>query len=166
MHNSMNGAMRFPCKENNHGKGLLILYILHTLQRSPKSGYEILNEIKEKTEGRWVPSKGTIYPSLTQLEKKRLIKVVGVEKRSKKIFSITPQGKELLHQFRKRSGFARKKFEMVRGLLVEVLGVSRVEKRLYEVWEGAMKAYEKDKIRTIKVLEECISDLGEIYGRD
>ena len=54
---------------NEQQKGFLTIYLLFSLKQKPKSGYELLSEIKEKTEGAWVPSKGTIYPLLIQLEK-------------------------------------------------------------------------------------------------
>ena len=54
------------------------LFVLRTLSSQPKSGYDILKEIGEKTHGEWCPSKGTIYPILSELEKEELIEVEGV----------------------------------------------------------------------------------------
>ena len=73
-------------------KGLLRLFILRTLSNEAKSGYDILREIGEKTKGEWSPSKGTIYPILTDLEEKNLIKGVEEGARARKAFRTTEAG--------------------------------------------------------------------------
>ena len=49
----MTGLWKFHCK-NGKERGFLALYILHSLKNKPKSGYEILKEIEEKTKGKWI----------------------------------------------------------------------------------------------------------------
>ncbi|MFA6224916.1 MAG: PadR family transcriptional regulator [Methanoregula sp.] len=80
---------------SSHGgkeRSFLALYILHTLQERPTSGYDLLKEIAEKTGGTWAPSKGTIYPLLKQLEEEGLIEVAATEKRAKTLFTVTQTG--------------------------------------------------------------------------
>jgi DNA-binding PadR family transcriptional regulator len=163
----MKAILQFTCKNGRgRGKGLLMLYILHTLQKSPKSGYEIINEIREKTGGRWMPSKGTVYPLLAQLEREKMIRVLKTEKRSKKIFCITERGRKVLTGFRARRAEAIKNFEMLRGILVELLGKREVDELLFMLWQNAAKAYECNPLETRKVIENCISALGEINERN
>jgi len=78
-------------------KGILTHYLLYSLNKKPKSGYELIEEIKEKTKGAYIPSKGSIYPILNHLEEERLIKVKSIEKRSKSIYEVTSQGKKLFY---------------------------------------------------------------------
>lgn len=68
----MTGLWTFASKDGKE-RGLLALFILHSLNQQPKSGYELLKEIEAKTEGLWAPSKGTLYPILKQLEEEELI---------------------------------------------------------------------------------------------
>lgn len=76
-------------------KGLLPLYVLHILNFGPTTGNYISHDIGERTNGKWVPSTGGIYPLLKSLEKDGL--VIGnwddPKKKFRKIYSLTPEGK-------------------------------------------------------------------------
>jgi DNA-binding PadR family transcriptional regulator len=62
----MTGFFKFAGRGGKE-RGLIALYVLHTLDKHPGSGYELIKEIEEKTGGKWVPSKGTLYTFLKQL---------------------------------------------------------------------------------------------------
>ncbi|NFH69279.1 PadR family transcriptional regulator [Clostridium botulinum] len=76
-------------------KGLLPIYVLYILSLTPTNGNEISNQIRIRTNNRWIPSTGGIYPILKKLEKEALI--VGIwddpNKKFQKIYHLTPQGK-------------------------------------------------------------------------
>jgi DNA-binding PadR family transcriptional regulator len=78
--------------DDQHKRGLLRLFVLRTLSTEPKSGYDILKEITEKTQGEWHPSKGTIYPILTELDKEGLIETVEEGARARRAFRTTDEG--------------------------------------------------------------------------
>ena len=75
-------------------KGLLPLYVLHILNFGPTTGNYISHDIGERTNGKWVPSTGGIYPLLKKLEKEGL--VIGEwddpKKKFQKLYSLTPLG--------------------------------------------------------------------------
>jgi len=75
-------------------KGLLPLYVLYILSLGPTNGNDISHKIGERTNGRWIPSTGGIYPLLSKLEKSKL--VVGnwdnPEKKIQKIYNLTDLG--------------------------------------------------------------------------
>ena len=116
----MSNVLNFEM-HNGQQKGILTMYILYSLQKKPKSGYEIISEIKEKTEETWVPSKGTIYPLLRQLENGGLIKVKITEKRSKNIFKVTPKGKKMILNTKKQGESMMKKFMKYRNLIIDMI---------------------------------------------
>ena len=68
----MTSLLQFASK-SGRARSLLALYVLHSLDKSEKSGYDIMREIEKLTSGAWVPSKGTLYPLLHQLETEGLI---------------------------------------------------------------------------------------------
>ncbi|AOR22308.1 PadR family transcriptional regulator [Clostridium taeniosporum] len=76
-------------------KGLLPIYVLYILSLNPTNGNEISNQIGIRTNGKWIPSTGGIYPILKKLEKDDLI--VGVwdnpNKKFQKIYHLTQKGK-------------------------------------------------------------------------
>ncbi|GAA0116921.1 PadR family transcriptional regulator [Clostridium senegalense] len=80
-------------------KGLLPIYVLYILSIGATNGNDISNKIGERTNGKWVPSTGGIYPLLKKLEKKKLI--VGnwddSKKKMQKIYKLTEDGEKELH---------------------------------------------------------------------
>jgi DNA-binding PadR family transcriptional regulator len=78
--------------DGQHKRGLLRLFLLRTVSSEPKSGYDILKEITEKTQGEWHPSKGTIYPILSELDKEGLIETVEEGARARRAFRTTEKG--------------------------------------------------------------------------
>jgi DNA-binding PadR family transcriptional regulator len=54
-------------------------------------GYEMIQELEERTGGRWTPSAGSIYPTLQLLEDEGL--VTGEESGGKRRFSLTDAGR-------------------------------------------------------------------------
>ena len=136
------------------------MYLLHSLQKKPKSGYEIISEIKQKTEGTWVPSKGTIYPLLRQLEKGGLIKVKTTEKRSKNIFKITPKGKKIILNTKKQGESMMKKFMKFRNLIIDMIEEdSEVLSTMMQIQNSVFMSYKGKKNEVIKILRRCSSEL-------
>ena len=70
-------------------------YILLCL-RTPNHGYGVVQAVKEMTNGEIVLAPGTMYGSLTKMEKDKLIKFVREEDK-RKIYSITELGTEVLN---------------------------------------------------------------------
>jgi len=70
-------------------------YILTILYEGPTHGYSIISQFKKRVKKEISPS--LVYPFLQQLEKKGLVKhtVEPVGEKERKIFELTPQGKEL-----------------------------------------------------------------------
>jgi DNA-binding PadR family transcriptional regulator len=146
--------------QNGQQKGILTIYLLCSLKKKPKSGYEIISEIKEKTEGAWVPSKGTIYPLLKQLEKGELIKVKTKDKRAKIIFEITPKGKEMILHVKKQGEHMMKKFMKFRNLLIDMIEEdSEVISTMMQIQDSVFMSYKGKKNEVIKILRRCSSEL-------
>lgn len=66
--------------------------ILALLDDRPMHGYEMIQELDERTGGRWRPSAGSIYPTLQLLEDEGLVSVEAVD--GKRVFSLTDEGRE------------------------------------------------------------------------
>ncbi len=145
---------------NGQQRGILTMYLLYSLQKKPKSGYEIISEIKEKTEGTWVPSKGTIYPLLKQLENGGLIKVKTTEKRSKNIFKITPKGKKIILNTKKQGESMMKKFMKFRNLIIDMIEEdSELLSTMMQIQNTVFMSSKEKKYEVIKILRRCSSEL-------
>ena len=66
------------------------------LAEEPRNGYQIMQEVEERSGGVWNPSPGSVYPALSQLEDEGLIR--SQESEGRRLFELTDAGRELLAQ--------------------------------------------------------------------
>jgi len=89
-------------------KGFIRCQVLESLGEKPMSGSEIMDEIEKRTDGRWKPSPGSIYPLLSWLQDNHYIKEVSAEETDMKRYTLTESGKALLKEQRRiREQFRR-----------------------------------------------------------
>jgi DNA-binding PadR family transcriptional regulator len=60
------------------------------LAEEPRNGYQIMQEVQERSDGVWRPSPGSVYPALQQLEDEGLIR--SHESDGRKLFALTDEG--------------------------------------------------------------------------
>jgi DNA-binding PadR family transcriptional regulator len=60
------------------------------LAEEPRNGYQIMQEVQERSDGVWSPSPGSVYPALQQLEDEGLIRSEELDGR--KLFALTDAG--------------------------------------------------------------------------
>lgn len=75
-------------------RGALKYLILDLISKKPRHGYDIIREIEESCGGYYVPSPGTIYPTLQMLEDLGHVKVK--EENGKKVYELTDEGQAFL----------------------------------------------------------------------
>ena len=66
--------------------------ILAVLAERPMNGYQIIQDIAERSGGVWKPSPGSIYPTLQQLEDEDLVRAD--DQGGRKVYHLTTQGEE------------------------------------------------------------------------
>ncbi|WP_298040587.1 PadR family transcriptional regulator [uncultured Microbacterium sp.] len=66
--------------------------VITLLAEAPMHGYQIINEIAERSGGAWKPSAGSVYPTLQLLADEGLI--VAEEQNGRKTYSLTGSGRE------------------------------------------------------------------------
>jgi DNA-binding PadR family transcriptional regulator len=64
------------------------------LAEEPRNGYQIMQEVEERSDGVWRPSPGSVYPALQQLEDEGLIRSEEIDGR--KLFRLTDAGQAQL----------------------------------------------------------------------
>jgi DNA-binding PadR family transcriptional regulator len=72
-------------------RGDVRMAILTLLAERPMHGYEVMQELSQRSDGLWQPSAGSIYPTLQQLEDEGL--VAATESDGRRVFSLTDAGK-------------------------------------------------------------------------
>jgi DNA-binding PadR family transcriptional regulator len=61
------------------------------LAEEPRNGYQIMQELEERSEGMWRPSPGSVYPALQQLEDEGLIR--SEEAEGRRLYHLTDAGR-------------------------------------------------------------------------
>jgi DNA-binding PadR family transcriptional regulator len=91
-------------------QGLLKPFILKLLSERPMHGFEIMEEIFQRTVGMWHPGPSSIYPALIQLEDEGYIEPVitqqkegkstkGGGEKSRRPYRISKKGAEVLRDY-------------------------------------------------------------------
>jgi DNA-binding PadR family transcriptional regulator len=66
------------------------------LAEEARNGYQIMQEVEERSDGVWRPSPGSVYPALAQLEDEGLIR--SEETDGRKLFALTDAGRAQVEQ--------------------------------------------------------------------
>lgn len=84
------------------GGGLLPRLVLHLLERRPYYGNEIMKEIQERAQGRWITNPGVIYPMLSFMEQRGLVEGSWEDetRRTRRFYRITQRESEELAQLK------------------------------------------------------------------
>jgi DNA-binding PadR family transcriptional regulator len=70
--------------------------ILDVLAVEPMNGYQIIQQIAERTEGAWKPSPGSVYPTVQQLEDEGLVE--GVDGAGRRLLRLTDAGQRYVEE--------------------------------------------------------------------
>ena len=72
--------------------------VLALVAEQPRHGYEIIQQIAERTGGAWRPSPGSVYPTLSQLQDEGLVRVEQAEGR--RVVHLTEEGTRYVEEHR------------------------------------------------------------------
>ena len=67
--------------------------VLALLAEQPMHGYQIIQELADRTQGAWRPSPGSVYPTLQQLADEELVRETTSET-GKRVYEVTDAGRE------------------------------------------------------------------------
>jgi DNA-binding PadR family transcriptional regulator len=145
------------------GRGDVRAAILLLLAEQPMHGYELIQQIQDKSGGVWVPSPGSVYPALQQLEDERLVAFDRVEGR--KTASLTEQGRAYVEEHRAELGAP---WDDVSG---GVTGEARELHKLVGALIGAVHTVgsvgSRDQVRqAAEVLDQARKSLYRILAED
>jgi DNA-binding PadR family transcriptional regulator len=86
------GGPRRPFGASKARRGDVRVAILSVLAERPMNGYQVIQEIAERSGGVWKPSPGSVYPTLQQLEDEGLVRVDAKEGR--RLYDLTDEGRD------------------------------------------------------------------------
>jgi len=124
--------------------------VLALLTERPMHGYEIIQQIEERSGGVWRPSPGSIYPTLQLLADEGLVS--GDETGGRRLFTLTDAGREQAGRHEGQSPFTQERdetFEVAHQFREELgqLGMA--------VWQVAQVGSEAQRTEILGVLTEA-----------
>jgi PadR family transcriptional regulator len=94
-----------PKYEQQMKKGVLEMLVLKLILEEEKYGYQLLNELKSKSDGMFTLKEGTLYPILYRLEEDGMVISSWSEPKgkevSRKYYAITQEGIHILREMSK-----------------------------------------------------------------
>jgi len=76
--------------------------LLLLLEEETRNGYQLMEEIEQRSDGSWRPSPGSVYPALSQLEDEGLVQAD--QETGRRAFSLTDEGRAYVEENRERLG--------------------------------------------------------------
>jgi len=76
--------------------------ILLLLEEEPRNGYQVMQELEQRSDGAWRPSPGSVYPALQLLADEGLIR--GETREGGTVYQLTDTGRAHLDENRERFG--------------------------------------------------------------
>lgn len=152
-------------------RGMLRYVILDLLRDGPKHGYEIIKYLEERTDGRYSPSPGTLYPTLQYLEDLALVR--SDQEEGRRVYQLTDAGRAELEEhshfaqdfwsrFHERvpSGATLQEINFLKDALHDL--TRTVGRSLH----SAIFTGNPDTIRRMRqTLERCQNEIREIIGQ-
>ena len=137
--------------------------ILLLLAEEPRNGYQLMQEIEERSEGVWRPSPGSVYPALQQLEDEGLVRTVETDGR--KLFELTDAGKQFVDE--RDKDLPTPWDEMTGGVSDETAEAAMVMRGLVMAYSQVMQAGNKAQMdEATKALSETRRRLYAILAED
>lgn len=119
------GSWGFPFggPRGRAGRGDVRAAVLLLLAEQPRHGYEIITELVERSEGRWQPSPGSVYPVLKRLAEQGLVRAETVGER--RVFELTDAGRDYVETHADELGTPWADFATAPETTLELLDAAR-----------------------------------------
>lgn len=142
--------------------------LLDALRDGPKHGYEIIKALEERSAGQYVPSPGTVYPTLQYLEDQGLVR--STQEAERRIFQLTEAGTAELTAQAEQVGAFWQRFADQSIAVVSQHEVTFLQEELDHlnriVWNGLHTAIAQGQTATIRrvrsAIEECQTKVREL----
>ncbi|MGC8509572.1 MAG: PadR family transcriptional regulator [Acidimicrobiales bacterium] len=114
------GSLRRDGRRQRRGDVRAAVLVL--LEEQPRNGYQLIQELTERSNDAWRPSPGSIYPVLQQLEDEGLVEVAAGSGRS---YALTTAGRSLVAEQREQLGRPWESTDGSGGPARELMGTAR-----------------------------------------
>ena len=137
--------------------------LLVLLAEEPRNGYQLMQEIEERSGGVWRPSPGSVYPALQQLEDEGLVRVE--ERDGGKAYDLTDAGRAHVEEHRDRLGapWEAAREDMGEGAWELIAPMRQIGMALFQLMHSGSEAQQEE---AREVLAETRRALYRILAED
>ena len=137
--------------------------LLWALAEKPMHGYQIMQELEERSSGFWRLSPGSLYPTLQQLEDEGLV-TAGAGK-DRRVYTLTDAGRAEAQAI--RAGHGEAPWLVTKGVGERRFRLWRALSELADVTrEVALSGSEEHHKQTLRVLEEASAQIDAALAKD
>lgn len=144
------------------GNGDLKLLLLSLIEQQPRHGYELIRIIEEMFEGRYAPSPGAIYPTLTMLEEMGHAEV-DADAGGKKRYAITDAGSAFLADNREQLEALNERLQATARTMSRMAVPMAIRKAMHALKFALMSHHRgwdaAETRRVIAILEKAAADI-------
>lgn len=141
-------------------RGDVRIAILALLAEKPMHGYQVIQELDERSGGMWRPSPGSVYPTLQLLVDEGLISAADVD--GKRVFSLTDAGREAAAKRTDGPPWEQMSAEGDGSAKMRAAGMALIQ----AAWQAGQTATPEQQTRIADVLNETRKRLYGILAED
>ena len=141
-------------------RGDVRIAILALLAEEPMHGYQIIQELGERSGGMWRPSPGSVYPTLQLLEDEGLISAADID--GKRAFSLTDAGREAVAKRTDGPPWEQMGAEGDDSAKMRTAGMALIQ----AAWQAGQTATSEQQGRIADVLNEARKRIYGILAED
>lgn len=146
--------------------------LLDALRDGPKHGYEIIKALEERSAGHYIPSPGTVYPTLQYLEDQGLVR--STQDAERRVFQLTEAGSAELVAQAEQVGAFWQRFADQTVVAASQHEVTFLQEELDHlnriVWNGLHTAIAHGQTETIRrvrgAIEACQTRVRELIATE
>lgn len=139
-------------------RGALRAILLDALQDSSRHGYEIIRAFEERSRGQYVPSPGTVYPTLQYLEDLGFVR--SIQQNERRVYELTDAGRAELGLQRERVDAFWSAFTVNQSTEATEHEVGFLQDELRDlsrtVWSSLRGAVANGELQTIRSVREAV----------
>jgi DNA-binding PadR family transcriptional regulator len=124
--------------------------ILDVLSTQPMNGYQVIQQIAERSGGAWKPSPGSVYPTLQQLEDEGLVE--GTEVEGRRTLRLTDAGRDYVAEHPEELAETWTAFDEPEGSTHELKPV--IGQVMAAVWQIVMSGNKQQQAEAAEILAD------------
>jgi DNA-binding PadR family transcriptional regulator len=130
--------------------------ILDVLSREPMNGYQVIQQISERSGGAWKPSPGSVYPTIQQLEDEGLVE--GREVEGRRELHLTDAGRTYVEENADLMAATWRPFEDPEPARGPAGGISNlkpvISQTMSALWQVMTQGTDQQRAEAVEILNE------------